>query len=525
MVDQTYNILNGLGQEGLVRLVVAMLAVLFVLGLISEKFRRVAPALMTSLGILGTFCGIFVALHPLDFSAQEINNSVEALLNGMTIAFVTSLYGILAAIIFRVVSVPFSISLWSVLRRFAGIKPPVPEEQQKILEKLESIKQAIAGDGDSSMSTQIIKLRDENRDGFKKLDGLSETVRGAMLENLKSVATETQTIAGNQREILGKLGVIKQAIAEDGDSSITAQITKLRDENREGFKKLDGLSETIRGTLVESLTSLTAEIRDVIGRQLGESIRELIRNIEEALIRQFGQTFVQFNEATQALKKWQEDHRSQVERLTAAFDTTAKGVGSIVEGCERIPQTMQKLQEVVGTAHLTVESLNRQVEAFAGMRQQAEESFPVIKRHLDKIGEDLAASAKSFDGLEATIQAAFSNMEHESKAVAERHAQTMRDMVASMNETFQHAEQETRNIAQQHSENVMHIVANMSQTLENAQSDSAAKVAGIVEKATERFSQEMEKEIFRVAQAWGENLVSIATTAKDAIESAKKARE
>ena len=449
MVDQTYSILNGLGQEGLVRLVAAMLAALFVLGLISEKFRRIAPALMTSLGILGTFCGIFVALHPLDFSADAINDSVKKLLNGMTIAFVTSLYGIFAAVLFRIVSVPLSFFL----RRVTGAKPPVPEEQREILKKLEEIKQAIAGEGDSSIATQIIKLRDDNREGFKKLDGLSETIRGALVENLQT---------------------------------------------------------------------LTTEIRDIIGKQLGESLQKLIREIEDALIRKFGETFVQFNDATQALKKWQEDHRSQVEQLTAAFDQTAKGMASIVEGCEKIPQTMLQLQEVVGTAHLTVESLNRQVEAFAGMRQQAEESFPVIKQHLDKIGDDLAASAKSFEGLENTIQATFSNMEQESKAVAEKTAQSMRGMAESMNAAFQYAEQETRKIAQQHSENVTHIIANMRQTMENAQSESASKVTGIVEKVTEQFSQAMEAEVFRVAQAWGENLVSIATTAREAIDATKR---
>ena len=57
---------------------------------------------MTSLGIFGTFCGIYLALYPLDFSPGKMNDSIEELLDGMKVAFLTSLLGLLAAITFRI---------------------------------------------------------------------------------------------------------------------------------------------------------------------------------------------------------------------------------------------------------------------------------------------------------------------------------------------------------------------------------------------------------------------------------------
>ena len=113
-------------------------------------------------------------------------------------------------------------------------------------------------------------------------------------------------------QVLDRLDAIKQAISGDDDSSLVTQFQKLRDENRDGFSKLDSLNETIRDALLKNLDSLIEDLREIIGKQLGDALKNLIENIEEALIKQFGKTFREFNEATQAIKRWQEEHRNQV---------------------------------------------------------------------------------------------------------------------------------------------------------------------------------------------------------------------
>lgn len=410
MATWIYNALAYLGEEGILVFVSVLLVIFFYFGYSKQVLRPAAPALMTSLGILGTFCGIFVALYEFNASPGEMNKSIEAFLGGMRTAFVTSLLGLFCSIMFRSFESRFPTDL--------DPPPPRPEERN-MLEKLDAIRLAIAGDGDSSIVTQFQKLRDENRDGFRKLDGLAETIRDSLLTNLDS---------------------------------------------------------------------LIDDLRNIIEKQLGESLLTLISSIEEALIDQFGATFIQFNDATQALKKWQEDHREQVEQLTAAFNLAARNVVRIAEDCQSIPPTMKQLRMIVQTADRDVESLNRQIETFAEMRQQAEESFPTIKRHLDEVGEHLSASARGFSTMEATLR-----------------------------DVFQSAEQETRRIAQQHLENVERIAADMSQTLESAQRESAAKVTDIVESGIGKFVNGVSTELDRIASAWGGNLVSIAERCSEAI--------
>ena len=73
----------------------------------AAAFARSAPSVLTSVGVLGTFTGIFAGL--LDFDGTDIDGCIGALLEGLKAAFVTSILGMSAAIFFKVLqSVAFS---------------------------------------------------------------------------------------------------------------------------------------------------------------------------------------------------------------------------------------------------------------------------------------------------------------------------------------------------------------------------------------------------------------------------------
>ena len=89
-------------QYSIIGIVAILEVVLFVIGVIrKDGFRQRAPGLMTTLGILGTFVGITIAIYGLDFTSDEITDSVTGLLNGMKVAFVTSVLGLLFSFVFR----------------------------------------------------------------------------------------------------------------------------------------------------------------------------------------------------------------------------------------------------------------------------------------------------------------------------------------------------------------------------------------------------------------------------------------
>lgn len=416
MAESTYRFLALLGESGITNWTCALLVVMFVYGLWDkQRFGRVAPGLMISLGILGTFCGIYLSLYPLDFTPGNMNDSVTQLLGGMRTAFFTSLAGIFSSILFRVIErikAPRNID--------DTIKQQMTPEQQLVIEKLESIRRAIAGDEDSSLVTQLQYIRNENRDAIKKLDQLTESIQNA---------------------------------------------------------------------LIASLDDLIREVREVIAKQLKDSIEALISRIEEALIEQFGKTFIEFNQATQSIKKWQEENRQHVHQLTRAFELSARGIERIAKNCESIPATMQSLSEIMIAVNREVNTLHGLLDSFAKLGEQAEKSFPLIKQDLDKIGMDLANSARGFSDLRRELQA-----------------------------IFEAAQESLKSIAEEHLKNVDQVAKAMTQTMKEESAKSSLHVQDLVRKTLKEFGENIASEANAVARGFGENMLSIAEKCAKMIE-------
>ena len=416
MAESTYRFLALLGESGITNWTCVLLLVMFVYGLWDkQRFGRVAPGLMISLGILGTFCGIYLSLYPLDFTPGNMNDSVTQLLGGMRTAFFTSLAGIFSSILFRVIErikAPRNID--------DTIKQQMTPEQQLVIEKLESIRRAIAGDEDSSLVTQLQYIRNENRDAIKKLDQLTESIQNA---------------------------------------------------------------------LIASLDDLIREVREVIAKQLKDSIEALISRIEEALIEQFGKTFIEFNQATQSIKKWQEENRQHVHQLTRAFELSARGIERIAKNCESIPATMQSLSEIMIAVNREVNTLHGLLDSFAKLGEQAEKSFPLIKQNLDKIGMDLANSARGFSDLRRELQA-----------------------------IFEAAQESLKSIAEEHLKNVDQVAKAMTQTMKEESAKSSLHVQDLVRKTLKEFGENIASEANAVARGFGENMLSIAEKCAKMIE-------
>ena len=110
--------------------------IIALIGLYSPRSNRaihaltnLAPTALTSLGILGTFTGIFLGL--LDFDMSMINKSVPTLLEGLKVAFGTSIIGLAGAPSFRL------------LRAMLPEKAHEEEQGQEVIQTLKRMVHAI----------------------------------------------------------------------------------------------------------------------------------------------------------------------------------------------------------------------------------------------------------------------------------------------------------------------------------------------------------------------------------------------
>ena len=401
----------------------------------ASRIREIAPTLMVSAGIVGTFWGTFIALGHFEthgigggLDHKAMVESIPVVLEGMKTAFITTLVGLLFALVLRFL-----------LKLMPETKPePLPIENETI-ELLESIKKGLYDDDGQTLLPQLTN-------GFNTLNdniqGLVQTIKDSLVQSMEN------------------------------------------------------LMEDLREVIINQLTEQLKKTNDLLREQLSE----MLAGIEEALIKQFGETFVQFNEATQAIKRWQEDHRQQVEQLTEAFTLASEGVEQIRVNCDSIPETMKQLTALMG-------ELDERLRAFADMKEQAEQSFPAIKKHLDVIGRDLKSSAAGFSNLDQTIQ----RIMEDSEGVARQYHEMVRGMLEEVRTTSQNMITEIQNVSNQSQEEMQAVVASVKEAVDSCVADTANAVIQISEENTQRVNNAMAD----IVQAWGENMVGIAKTIQE----------
>ena len=197
--------LQGLSPLTVIGMFVLLLFGLFLAGLAATALRRAvafqgaAPTLLTTLGILGTFLGVAIGL--LDFDAGRVEASIPALLEGLKLAFVTSIVGILLAAVLRIVQViapaPVSASEPSPTGAASG-----PSHDAELAAQQRDATLAV-GEAVRALDQRLdARLEQQHRELTRTLDGMAERITemssGHLVEALERVIHDFNSRLGEQ---------------------------------------------------------------------------------------------------------------------------------------------------------------------------------------------------------------------------------------------------------------------------------------------------------------------------------------
>lgn len=321
-------------------------------------FAHYAPNLLTSLGILGTFIGIVIGL--MHFDPADIDSSIALLLGGLETAFMTSLLGMAAAIIFKVVTTSFKFMQPG---EVSGVGPEEvgPEDIYATLqgqsETLEKLRHAIAGDEDGSLVSQLKLLRTDNRDISDKL-GLLDT---------------------------------------NGKQQLDVMIG-LHKHSEQQSERFDRFADDLERQLKDFAEMLSRSATETVINALKEVIADFNKNLTE----QFGDNFKALDASVQKLVEWQENYRNQLEDMKAQYDhgvqaitQTEQSVAHISEKAGAIPDTMESLKTLLETTRHQLNELSNHLETFKDMRDAAVEAVPTIREQVNSTVRDVSGAAQS----------------------------------------------------------------------------------------------------------------------------------
>jgi DNA repair exonuclease SbcCD ATPase subunit len=320
------------------------------------------PAVFTTLGVFGTFLGIAFGLHGFDVS--NIDASIPQLLDGLVVAFWSSILGIALSLGFQF----FIQQVQNSVTDASGA--PVSETQLlvSIASSLEEIRKAISSDADGSITTHLIKMRASLQDNLQPI--------GANMEKL------TQAVGGDgETSMLTQIQKLRLESAEKQDVIISHQKEELafmKSNSELVERKFDEFTELLKQSNTEALVEVIEKVIGGFNDKLNELIEKLVK-----------ENFEELNASVARLNEWQQENKEQVKALIDQYKSLTEQLTLSAKTLESVSKNTEKLVTEDGKLVKLIDELNTITTDGDNVFVKSVEKFGTSTEAYEKTSDDL----------------------------------------------------------------------------------------------------------------------------------------
>ena len=481
-------------------LIISLVFVLAILAQFTERFRRFeglyrsGPTLLPTLGVLGTFVGI--ALGLLDFDVSNIDKSVPPLLEGLKVAFMTSIIGLGAAVLLRVVQIATpkpeteetEVTPEVIHTALTAIKGGIDTAAAQQQESLENLRKSISSDGDSSLLTQVQKLRTDFKDGQSEL--------------IREFRQFAETMAENNSKAL--IQALEQVIRDFN--------TQLNEQFGENFKQLN---EAV-GALLGWQENYRAHV-EALENRLEVAVRA-VESSEQALSKISDHT----KQIPETLQNLRDILRGLDEHLTTVAGLRDKAIEAFPVIDANLTKLTTDLTEAVGQAIQRSENaLQHQQDAHnklhQGFQELTEKTGQVqdqFESSLNAVLDNISRKTEEQTGLfvqsiEQAMQKGIQVVTNELNSLTEGLEQAVHQAMDRSNQTLQR-QQDAHDKLHQGFDALLRSAQHSQDNFDKALSDALTKTAAGIEGQFERLNREMGQTLHQSIEEMGGHLTSLS---------------
>ena len=449
----------------------------------------------TGIGILGTFIGLTIGLAGVDTSSTgALSSSISGLLGGMSTAFVTSIFGIVSAIVFGVWHSQNMKRFGDAVSRFTDALDQVfirKSVEEILLEELAESRaqraamEQLSTDMAISICDHLPDVLDqlaEKMDSAMKgnldtmLAGLSER-QDKQTEQLMQISSNTSSLVSGGFDQLGdvlKKGV-GQGAEELGNSlkNLSSDIASLAEGIRDILDRSTKASSEANQKTLDALNEAISKMNETMEGMANKQTEETDKNIQRmtALMEEMKTTMKDIFDKMAASAK---EQRAEIDKIAKdSADQTKENLGvinaSVKELMAGIANQMQQMQSMVDThekhmqetldqmrqavsssgnvvnaAGKTVEAAGKTAKVFVEAADDVSMKLKTAAEPLQKAAQPLQLAAASLDsGVQALAQS-MTKQQAESKSIADS-MQKISDDYMESSRYVKSALEETRN--------------------------------------------------------------------------------
>ncbi len=307
---------------------------------------------IVSIGVFGTFFGIYIGLK--GFDTTDIRGSVPTLLEGLKLAFITSLWGMGISLVLTILQ-----------KIFTGASG-VPEDENSLLESIDYKLSALGVVGKNAVSTveQLKNFRMEVRDeqlknrtfieeNFTKTNeslekAIEALAHGATSEIVEALEKVIRDFNQNLTEQFGEnFKELNQAVHKlvEWQNNYKIQV----EQNQVLLSEISDSLNNTKDTLAEissrnsEVIKVYQDLKDVLNTQEGQLSRsKQYMEAQEDLIENLSKTFKNLEESLNGISTRTEQFSSQIEGSITTQSETLKKLTQ--ELSTELPRAMSELE-------------------------------------------------------------------------------------------------------------------------------------------------------------------------------------
>jgi uncharacterized protein YgfB (UPF0149 family) len=376
-------------------------------GLIGNRFLLAMPAILTGLGVLGTFVGLQIGIGSLELDSSQIANldkSIAPIIKGCSTAFATSVWGVVCSLIYTIADKFFEWAAVSRIRKLQNrldnlVPRYTPEESMIELQRA-------AAQSESILKGLAIAIGDEmqkamNRLGSSITDAVKDAL-GGQAQDLGKMSADLMSTA-----LTDELGKLQQAVTgmADGFRQEFVGASQQLATTITGFDKLlTGVDETVkssRAAMTQAVERLTAHEGVVKGLEEG-AVRLKEAAVELTSMRETFTLSAQKNsDAAAAQAKAATVNESVANKLQTIGEKLPEIQESVSQGASVIAslgQPLLDLREILGR---TPEIFGQQAEAQA-VRDEKRSSL--LLQQTEQLAATVSTAAEKFAQIDTLAQ-------------------------------------------------------------------------------------------------------------------------
>jgi hypothetical protein len=337
-------------------------------------------------GITGTFFGIFMGL--INFNTADLEGSIPELLDGLKTAFITSLAGLFANLIVKIYPeiylIKEPVESDDVGEEIIKTLKSLEDENRNMTNSIDNLAKSISSDKDTSLITQLQKIRTTNSDGFESMNKSFEDFAE------KVVADNTQSLIDALTDVMKDFNA------------------KINEQFGDNFKELNSAVKL----MVEWQKENKIQVENLI--QTYSSILNNLKGIDETLANSSNSHSI-ILEANRELKTLVNDFSGMVEsfsdlgqKASLSLPIIEKNMDSIVgKSDEYIRESLSTISsnydDFSSKQREIVESYNSTIENMINSNAER------VKKLDEELGNELTKSLESLGSSLATLSSKFAS--------------------------------------------------------------------------------------------------------------------